>query len=231
VSELPATGDEPLDALIAGLTVDVPDFPSPGVVFRDLTPVFADGHAFRRMVEGLASPSTADPRAAAVAEVAEHPATDPGFDVVVGVDRAGEAEALRALVERAYARYVPRIGRRPAPMDDDYAARVAAGQVDVAGAVRQLLGLIVLVPQRDHLLVENVAVEPAHQGRGVGRALLAHADAVAAAAGLGELRLYTNAAMTENRALYLRLGYRETGRRIEHGFDRVLFTKPAGGRS
>jgi adenine phosphoribosyltransferase len=89
VSELTVGGDQPLDALIAGLTVDVPDFPSPGVVFRDLTPVFADGHAFRRMVEGLASPVSVDPRVAAVAEVDGHPDGDPGFDVVVGVEARG----------------------------------------------------------------------------------------------------------------------------------------------
>jgi adenine phosphoribosyltransferase len=86
----PATAEEPaLDALIAGLAVDVPDFPSPGIVFRDLTPVFADGVAFRRMVDGLASPSGVDPRAAAVAEPDIHSAGDPGFDVVVGVEARG----------------------------------------------------------------------------------------------------------------------------------------------
>jgi adenine phosphoribosyltransferase len=80
---------QPLDELIAGLAVDVPDFPVPGVLFRDLTPVFADGPAFRRMVDGLAAPSTVDPRAAAVAGADGHPDGDPGFDVVVGVEARG----------------------------------------------------------------------------------------------------------------------------------------------
>jgi adenine phosphoribosyltransferase len=76
----------PLDELIAGLAVDVPDYPVPGVLFRDLTPVFADGPAFRRMVESLAVPSAPDPRVAAVsgAGAASHP-----FDVVVGVEARG----------------------------------------------------------------------------------------------------------------------------------------------
>ncbi|WP_199506410.1 adenine phosphoribosyltransferase [Geodermatophilus sp. TF02-6] len=77
--------EPPLDELIAGLTVDVPDHPEPGVVFRDLTPVFADGHAFRRMIDGLAAPSAADPRVAALASGG----ADPGFDVVVGVEARG----------------------------------------------------------------------------------------------------------------------------------------------
>jgi adenine phosphoribosyltransferase len=87
-----ATGtaeQQPLDALIAGLAVDVPDFPSPGIVFRDLTPVFADGPAFRRMVDGLAAPQAVDPRAAAVAGAAPHTPGDAGFDVVVGVEARG----------------------------------------------------------------------------------------------------------------------------------------------
>ncbi len=79
------TADElPLDELIASIAVDVPDFPEPGVLFRDLTPVFADGPAFRRIVDGLARPSASDPRAAAVS-----PGGGLGFDVVVGVEARG----------------------------------------------------------------------------------------------------------------------------------------------
>ncbi|WP_396137049.1 adenine phosphoribosyltransferase [Blastococcus goldschmidtiae] len=82
---------QPLDELIASLTVDVPDHPEPGVLFRDLTPVFADGPAFRRLVAGLAAPENGDPRAAALAggddAGADH--AGPPFDVVVGVEARG----------------------------------------------------------------------------------------------------------------------------------------------
>ena len=84
MSTLPAE-EQPLDALIAGLAVDVPDFPSPGVVFRDLTPVFADADAFRRVIDGLAAPALSDPRAAAVADGR----AGPGFDIVAGVEARG----------------------------------------------------------------------------------------------------------------------------------------------
>ncbi|HJQ75252.1 MAG TPA: GNAT family N-acetyltransferase [Gaiellaceae bacterium] len=142
------------------------------------------------------------------------------------VRRADPAEAplLSQIVERAYAVYVERIGRRPAPMDDDYEAKTRRGEVFVAddGAVA---GLIVLVERPDHLLVENVAVDPARRGTGVGRALLEYAESHAAARGLRELRLYTNEAMTENLAFYPRLGYCEVGRRVEDGFRRVYYSK------
>ena len=42
-----------VDELIAAIAVDVPDFPEPGGLFRDLTPVFADAGAFRRVVDAL----------------------------------------------------------------------------------------------------------------------------------------------------------------------------------
>ncbi len=79
--------DRPLDEAIATLAVDVPDFPVPGVVFRDLTPVFADGPTFRRMVDGLAAPAIPDPRVAAVAGTG--PDGGARFDVVVGVEARG----------------------------------------------------------------------------------------------------------------------------------------------
>lgn len=124
---------------------------------------------------------------------------------------------------------MPLIGLRPAPMDADYAALVAAGAVTVAQVDGAPAGLIVLVAHPDHVLVENVAVAPEHQGRGIGRALLAHAEEHAAEVGVGELRLYTHEKMTANQALYARLGYRVVERRAEHGFARVFMSKRIDG--
>ncbi|TKJ16657.1 adenine phosphoribosyltransferase [Blastococcus sp. CCUG 61487] len=84
--DLRTDGTLPLDEQIAALTVDIPDHPEPGVLFRDLTPVFADGPAFRRVVEGLAAPADSDPRAAAVGG---DDSDRPPFDVVVGVEARG----------------------------------------------------------------------------------------------------------------------------------------------
>jgi adenine phosphoribosyltransferase len=47
-------GDE-LAKLIASLVRDVPDYPQPGVLFKDITPLLADGPAFAAVVEGLAA--------------------------------------------------------------------------------------------------------------------------------------------------------------------------------
>ncbi|TFV55418.1 adenine phosphoribosyltransferase [Geodermatophilus sp. DF01-2] len=125
-----AAGSTPLDALIAGLAVEIPDFPQPGVVFRDLTPVFADGPAFRRMVVGLAAPSLADPRAAAL--TSPDPA-DPGFDVVVGVEARGfllaAAVALEAGVGVVPVRKAGKLPRER--LSADYALEYGSATLEV----------------------------------------------------------------------------------------------------
>lgn len=137
----------------------------------------------------------------------------------------GDVPAIEALVREAYAMYVPRIGREPAPVTADHAGLVAAGRTSVVEADGEVAGVIVLIPGSDHLLVENVAVSPRMQGRGLGRELMAFAERRAAELGMAELRLYTNQLMTENIALYPALGYTETGRRVEDGFARIYFSK------
>jgi GNAT superfamily N-acetyltransferase len=130
---------------------------------------------------------------------------------------------MRRIVEDAYAPYVTVIGRRPAPMDEDHAAQIAAGQVWIAPPD----GVVVLMEADDSLLVDNVAVHPVSQGRGIGRSLLAFAETEAQRRGLPRLRLYTNAAMTQNIALYARCGWHETHRATQSGFDRVFMEKAA----
>ncbi len=136
-----------------------------------------------------------------------------------------DISAIGDLVQHAYSSYIERIGRRPGPMDDDYAERVRLGRAFVAEDAGEVVGLIVLIPRTDHLLVENVAVDPKRQGEGVGGMLLSFAETSARKAGLSTLRLYTHAKMTENLALYDHLGYEEVERRSEHGFERVFLSK------
>ena len=139
--------------------------------------------------------------------------------------RSGETTQIADLVERAYRHYVPRIGRRPLPMDDDYEARRAAGELWVVHD-GELAGCIILRTEGDYLLVDNLAVEPERQGEGLGPALLDFAELDARRRGLAELRLYTNVAMTENIAMYGRLGWEEYERVTEGPYSRVYFRKP-----
>ena len=139
--------------------------------------------------------------------------------------RAGEAEALRALVERAYAAYVPVIGRRPAPMDDDYAARIAAGQATVLERDGRIAALLVMVPEPSHLSLDHIAVDPGAQHAGTGRLLMQAVFDEARRLGLPEVRLVTNEKMTRNIGIYTRLGFEEYGREEMGGFRRVLMRR------
>jgi ribosomal protein S18 acetylase RimI-like enzyme len=137
----------------------------------------------------------------------------------------GDAPALADVAHRSYAHYVERIGRPPAPMTADYDAAVAHGHTYVAERDDHIIGLLVLEPMTDYLLLENIAVVPEEQGTGVGKRLMQLAEDEARRHGLPEVRLYTNAAMTENVSYYARQGYRETHRAVDEGFDRVFFVK------
>jgi ribosomal protein S18 acetylase RimI-like enzyme len=136
-----------------------------------------------------------------------------------------EAAAVGDLVRASYSKYVERIGREPAPILEDYAALIRAGEVWVLAEGEELLGVLVMRPAEDHLFVDNVAVAPGHQGRGLGRELVAFAEARARRDGLPEVRLYTNEKMHENLAVYAKLGFEETGRRLDGGYRRVFMRK------
>jgi GNAT superfamily N-acetyltransferase len=142
---------------------------------------------------------------------------------------AADVPAIRKIVEEAYRHYIPRIGKPPGPMLDDYAARVSEGVVWVIEEDCSLAGVIVLLPRPDCLLLDNIAVAPARQRAGLGRRLLAFAEAEAARRGYPEVRLYTHQTMTENQRLYAAIGYEETGRRSESGYERVFMRKRLAG--
>ncbi len=133
--------------------------------------------------------------------------------------------AVRECAETAYASYIPRIGKKPAPMIADFAAQIADGLVHVYDMGGTPAGFIVFYPREDHLHIENVAVHPDRQGHGIGRALINFAEQHARNEGYRTMELYTNAKMTENLTYYPSLGYVEIGRWSEDGFDRVFFRK------
>ena len=119
-----------------------------------------------------------------------------------------DAEAITALTRLAYAKWVAVIGREPLPMTVDYVAAIGKHRFDLLQADGALAALIETTPEGEHLLIVNVAVAPAFQGRGLGVRLLTWAEDLAQASGLKGTRLYTNARFTENLRLYAGLGYR-----------------------
>ena len=143
---------------------------------------------------------------------------------------AHEVAKVRAIARAAYAKYVPRIGREPAPMAADYEADVARRRATVVEIAGQVRAYMIAWPEGDAYFIENIGVDPQFQGHGLGRRLIDHAVVQARHHGLSALSLYTNEAMIENLAMYAHFGFAETHRVNEEGFRRVYmrWTLPRG---
>jgi len=113
----------------------------------------------------------------------------------------------------------------------DFAAEVAAGHVVVIEIARAVGGYLISWPKMEAYFIDNIAVDPAHQGLGLGRQLMEYAVREAKRHNLSAIQLYTNATMTENLAMYAHMGFVETHRvmetqfHIETGFPRVYMCR------
>ncbi len=151
------------------------------------------------------------------------------FQVRVAVE--ADAEAVASCVTSAYRHYVERIGRPPGPMEQDYHQIIRECDVFIVPADQEVQGVVVLKRTDEGFLLDNIAVIPKAQGRGIGRALLEFAERQARSAGYDSIYLYTHEKMTENRELYSRIGYVEYDKRIEEGLSRVYMRKRLGDSS
>lgn len=152
--------------------------------------------------------------------------TEPGT-IEPALRRAGpdDAAAIETLVAAAYRPYTPLLGRTPMPMLTDYAIGVRERDVWILATGAAIVGVLDLVAHADHLWIDNLAIDPVWQGRGLGRRLLLHAEAEARARDLPEVRLLTNEHYHRNLAIYAAFGYRETHRAPHLGSDLVHFRK------
>jgi GNAT superfamily N-acetyltransferase len=138
-----------------------------------------------------------------------------------------DVPVIQSMVEAAYTKYIDRIGKRPAPMDEDYHQVIYSHTVLVLRGDNQVVGAIVLEiePSSDFVKVNNLVVHPAAQGRGYGRVLMDYAADVARSQDCRALTLYTNVKMCENLGVYSKMGFFENERKHEDGFDRVYLRK------
>ena len=146
-----------------------------------------------------------------------------GGGCVIRAAVVSDVAAIKECAVAAYSKYIERIGKSPAPMMADFQSLVKAGHVSVACCEKNLVGYVVFYRTQNAMHLENVAVYPDFVGRGIGKSLIRYVEKRAADIGVGCVELYTNAAMTENLALYPALGYEEYDRRVEDGFNRVYF--------
>ena len=136
-----------------------------------------------------------------------------------------DAPAVTECVHNAFRHYIERIGREPGPMRMDYAYEIREHQVWVVEQNEEIIGALVMCIKEEGFLLDVIAVEPFHQGTGVGRLMLEFAEAEAQRQGFDSIYLYTHEKMTENQALYKIIGYVEYDRRFEAGHARGYMHK------
>ena len=139
---------------------------------------------------------------------------------------ADDAASVASCAAEAFRHYIPRLGLTPIPMTKDYGEAIANAQVWVATQHGETIAALVLDVTGEGFLIDVIAVQPRHQGTGVGRALLRLAEDEALRQGHDSIYLFTNEKMTENRALYERIGYVEYKRLALAERTRVFLRKP-----
>ncbi|MGX9356167.1 GNAT family N-acetyltransferase [Roseobacteraceae bacterium S113] len=136
--------------------------------------------------------------------------------------KSADAARIQSIATAAYTPYVAAIGRPPAPMTADFPTLIRQRRVWMTEREE---AFIVLFARESDLFVENLAVHPDHAGNGIARALMGFAKERAQLEGRSIIRLYTNEKMAPALRLYPRLGFVETHRAKEDGFNRVYFEK------
>ncbi|PLN75334.1 acyl-CoA N-acyltransferase [Aspergillus taichungensis] len=151
----------------------------------------------------------------------------PASETTLALAQPNDISFIEAMVCAAYTKYIPRIGKPPGPMKANYRQLLQTHEVWVLRLGSTILGSIVLssAPDENALSINNLVVDPAAQGKGYGRVLMAHAEAVARERGCTALTLYTNVHMVENVGMYARMGFVEMGRRLDEGYERVFFRR------
>jgi GNAT superfamily N-acetyltransferase len=125
------------------------------------------------------------------------------------IRKAGPVDAalVRGITLRAYAKWVPVIGREPMPMTVDYDKAVLASHVDILWFDGVPVAVVVFERKEDSLYIDNLAVEPEAQGKSYGLQLLRHVEQVARDENIGRLTLLTNGAFASNVSFYQSHGF------------------------
>lgn len=146
-------------------------------------------------------------------------------NVVIRTAKKDDVLGIVKCVAESYEKYIEVIGKRPMPMLYDYNEVIETDTVYVLECENQVAGVLVLINADEYVLLENIAVAPAFQGKNLGRQLMEFAEIYTKKNGKNEIRLYTNEKMHENIKIYNHCGYLEYDRKEESGYNRVFFKK------
>lgn len=145
------------------------------------------------------------------------PAVSREGSVATRIRRAApnEAELVRSIARESFFDLYRDLDHpAPRPTTVDFAPLIDAQQVWVIESATDTrcepVGAMVLEEHPGYLRLDIIAILPAHQHRGHGRAALNFVETYAASNGFAEIRFYTNTLIERNVAFYRQLGYIET---------------------
>lgn len=120
---------------------------------------------------------------------------------------AADRPAVEALQHAAYARNRKLLGVEPLPLQADYGEIFATMEVWLAEEGDALVGVLILEPRADDLLIWSIATSPAAQGHGLGEMMLDAASVRARQLGHPVVRLYTGSPLKSLIGWYQRHGF------------------------
>jgi len=135
--------------------------------------------------------------------------------------RADEADAIVALIHRAFGQYRGKLRPESSALlesADSIRAAMETGTILVAVRGDRILGCVSVQRKVDVAHAGRLAVEPMERGMGIGRALMARAEALARQMGAGRLHVDVRLKLRDNLAFFRALGFAEGARRRHPGF-------------
>ena len=142
--------------------------------------------------------------------------------------RPDEAAAIVALIQRAFGEYRGKLRPESGALQETpetIRAAMKAGTILLVERAGRILGCVSVRRKDDCAYAGRLAVEPMERGIGIGRALLAAAEAQARQMGSDRLRVDVRLKLRDNRAFFRALGFVEGAERCHPGFSKPTYVE------
>jgi predicted N-acetyltransferase YhbS len=151
-----------------------------------------------------------------------------GNPLLIRAARPDEAEAIVALIQRAFGAYRGKLRPESGALQETpetIRAVMKTGTILLAERGGRILGCVSVRRKEGCAYAGRLAVEPMERGIGVGRALLAAAEALARRMGSDRLRVDVRLKLRDNRAFFRALGFVEGVQRCHPGFSKPTYVE------
>lgn len=138
--------------------------------------------------------------------------------------RIEDASFLSELAWAAYSKYSINMNKLPRPVYYNYHDLILKGDTFVALNNKNIIGMATLSLRDNYLLIQNIAISPQFQRKGLGKRFINYAKKISISKNISEMRLWTNEKMPGNLEMYISHGFQETHRQEIEG-HRLIYLK------